>query len=322
MPVFTAGLVFAQSDGTKQRGELMPLESGGAGEPGIKERLGPESDVLVRRSKDGSHELIFRSRADAERAWLLWHNEDYSLLELYVEFGGSAATAPKDFLWRHEDDTGTRSEGQNSGTRLLGTSGGGVDYDIPDVFNYGGPDYEDTCMDIGQYSTEYDNCPYLGTIRIGLIATAFNWCHPEGNEGHEPTLEQWSTALSSHFLPPFDGITFPAGFDELGDQGIFGSGAAQGEKNITILPTRSGGILVCGVLEHVQQSLSIEEELFPGAWFLLWEDESFLPSYVLGVAFQENPDDSGFMHQRIRARVRYPQGVPEADVGFFWAATY
>ncbi|MFK8083466.1 MAG: hypothetical protein AB8B97_24560 [Granulosicoccus sp.] len=78
-----------------------------------------------------------------------------------------------------------------------------------------------------------------------------------------------------------------------------------------------GVVLVCNKPASSADSLriAVEEELFPNAWFRLWEDNIWA-DIVYGMAFQGD-----FLHQSIRIRARYnAPALPESE--YFWAASY
>lgn len=181
-------------------------------------------------------------------------------------------------------------------------------------------------------------CGGLGFIEAGALTSGVtNVCFrgvavPAGEV--DTDFEDWEFYLGATYIYPFSDLDLGR-FDSLGAhlaRDEIGKGEwSRGDADIVIPPTTSGGILVCN--RHPTNPvcaprLIVQEELFPGAWFHLFETAAAQKGTVYGIVFKGTTQ-----HNRIRVIVRdfensdistYPPGcsTAEEDRHFWWAATY
>ncbi len=267
----------------------------------VLERLGNNGDVLIVTDDDARVEMVFRDRDAADDARRLRTMSNASLAEIYLHFGGAAANMPTAFKRDHKFRHATSSpRPQGSLDR---------EFRVPEdeTTHYGIP---------GAFCFEENGttgCGLFGDVRIGLIAASLGPCDPDDSD----PFEAWEYFLTQPSQPIFGSPPFNTRVSLFGDQNQFGFGRATGDANITIPPVARGVILFCNrpAITADWLNIAVEEELFPNAWFRLWEDGT-LSGVVYGMAFQGE-----FLHQSIRIRVRYDDPAsPESE--FFWAASY
>lgn len=244
-------------------------------------------------------------RSAADRALAMRLHSGASLLEVYQAFGGQPEKAPRHFKLAHAE--------QNRGdVPLLPSGSNPLEFSVEDDETY----YGDPGHFCAQTWGTQEPCGPLGNIEIGVFGAPNGVCSPEVG------LDAWESYTTGLIASPFLQNQFGA-FDALGAIGEFASGESSGDRNITIPATISGGIIICdrdvnGSSDQRFSQFVIEEELFAGAWFILYGDGPAAPysSRVYGIVFVGD-----LSHHSIRIRVRFADG-DAADQTFFWAASY
>jgi hypothetical protein len=127
----------------------------------IAEYLGHEKRIAIARDSPTRHQFVFYDRADAELARRLWQDSKYSMLEIYLVFGGNLRSAPKDYLTQHQQLRGKEAAVSRTDLNKFKTS-------EPGTSGYGGLSPTDLCCNINGL----DNCNSYGNVRIGLIPSA------------------------------------------------------------------------------------------------------------------------------------------------------